>query len=79
MKQCLLQAASEPICTLKGHTGSVTCLSALYLDMENDSESRETLIVSASIDSTVRIWSRKSLGNYFKICIVLIYTVISAE
>ncbi|KAI8793258.1 elongator complex protein 2 [Biomphalaria glabrata] len=54
-------AASEPICTLKGHTGSVTCLSALYLDMENDSESRETLIVSASIDSTVRIWSRKSL------------------
>eukprot|EP00761_Pharyngomonas_kirbyi_P001902 gb/GECH01001906.1/.p1 GENE.gb/GECH01001906.1/~~gb/GECH01001906.1/.p1 ORF type:complete len:809 (+),score=191.80 gb/GECH01001906.1/:1-2427(+) len=40
--------------TLKGHTNSVTNLATLAL------ESGETLIASASADSTVRLWRRES-------------------
>ncbi|KAH9520084.1 Elongator subunit elp2 [Bulinus truncatus] len=50
---------NKPVCTLKGHSSSITCLSALYLPCVSDTDEKETLIVSASIDSTVRIWSRQ--------------------
>ncbi|CAL1525971.1 unnamed protein product [Lymnaea stagnalis] len=51
---------NQPVCTLKGHEGSVTCVSALYIPQDGgpSSTAGETLIVSASTDSTVRIWSR---------------------
>ncbi|XP_035827698.1 elongator complex protein 2 [Aplysia californica] len=55
------QGQYKPVCTLKGHQGSVTCVTALYLPHQATQAAaaeKETLIVTASIDSTVRVWSR---------------------
>lgn len=52
--------APKPVCTMHGHTGSVTCVSALYLpcDKANAGQPKEAYLFSASIDSTVRVWSK---------------------
>ncbi|XP_030846506.1 elongator complex protein 2 isoform X2 [Strongylocentrotus purpuratus] len=45
---------------LSGHTGSVTAVDAIAIPTSSDSGfTRRTLIVSASTDSTVRIWERR--------------------
>uniref|UniRef100_A0A0B7ACE9 Elongator complex protein 2 n=2 Tax=Arion vulgaris TaxID=1028688 RepID=A0A0B7ACE9_9EUPU len=51
---------NQPVCTLNGHEGSVICVSACNIPRNDNSinETTETLIVTASADSTVRIWSR---------------------
>ncbi|BFY99084.1 hypothetical protein BsWGS_02124 [Bradybaena similaris] len=57
------KTATEPVCTLKGHEGSVICVSACTLPRvsSSTSETQETLIVTASADSTVRIWSKVNM------------------
>ncbi|CAG5118142.1 unnamed protein product [Candidula unifasciata] len=54
------KTSTEPLCTLKGHEGSVICVSACTVPRSGSSTSEtvETLIVTASADSTVRIWSK---------------------
>ena len=42
---------------LAGHTGPVTVVDAIYIN--NDQGDIRTLVASASVDSTVRIWERK--------------------
>ncbi|XP_071484227.1 elongator complex protein 2-like [Diadema antillarum] len=46
------------LASLSGHTGSVIALDAGYVASGKNSHSRRTLVVSASTDSTVRIWKR---------------------
>lgn len=48
------KAEYKSVCILKGHEGSVTCVAGQYLS--TNSINRETLVLSASIDSTVRLW-----------------------
>ena len=52
----------KSVCTLKGHEGSVTCVAGLYLTSKGSDG--ETLIISASIDSTVRLWHRTGSGRF---------------
>ncbi|GFR97899.1 elongator complex protein 2 [Elysia marginata] len=55
------QIVPSPLCTLRGHTGSVTCVSALNVPCDNKNageQKKEALLFSASIDSTVRVWSK---------------------
>ncbi|KAK3784841.1 hypothetical protein RRG08_056800 [Elysia crispata] len=54
------QIDPQPVCTLHGHKGSVTCVSALYLPCDNGNvqKPQEALLFSASIDSTLRVWSK---------------------
>ncbi|GFN75662.1 elongator complex protein 2 [Plakobranchus ocellatus] len=56
-----------PVASLHGHTGPVTCVSALNIRTYNETaigQSIEVLVFSASVDSTVRVWSK--VGNETK-------------
>lgn len=47
---------------LEGHTDSVGVLDAIYIKQKGSDDKKilTTFIASASVDSTVRIWTRKS-------------------
>ena len=48
---------------LVGHTGSVTVLDAIYIT--NDQGDVRTLVASASVDSSVKIWERKNKDSMY--------------
>lgn len=49
----------EPVQVLDGHTNNVCVVDAMYYsERKQESDSIATYIASASVDSTVRIWSR---------------------
>ncbi|KAK7508595.1 hypothetical protein BaRGS_00000161 [Batillaria attramentaria] len=60
---------------LKGHTGSVTVAAALYVtgDCDSPPDRSETLIATASVDSTVRVWQRKSRSQDIEECQTLTF------
>lgn len=49
----------EPVHTLTGHTDNICVIEGMYYKDE-DSNKVNTYLASASVDSTVRIWSRQS-------------------
>ena len=53
------------VCRLKGHTNTVTVAEGVYVPGESGdvNDNCRTLIASASVDSTVRIWERKQAGG----------------
>ncbi|XP_059152912.1 elongator complex protein 2-like [Physella acuta] len=55
----LHQESKGALVTLTGHEDSVTCVSSLYIEGQDKNDPPTTLVVSASVDSTVRIWVRK--------------------
>lgn len=44
---------------LEGHQGAVNAVAAVILPVSDNSRATRTIIVSASADSSVRIWERK--------------------
>jgi hypothetical protein len=52
----------EPFQQLYGHTNNICVVDAMYFNTEIDSN-LVTYLASASVDSTVRIWSRSSDFN----------------
>jgi len=65
---CLLNLVKQfrAVCKLEGHSGSVTAIDALYVD-RNIATNRRLLVVTASADSTLKIWRRHSnQGLYYK-------------
>nr|XP_058967609.1 elongator complex protein 2-like [Pocillopora verrucosa]XP_058967610.1 elongator complex protein 2-like [Pocillopora verrucosa] len=50
---------------LEGHQGAVNAVAAVILPVSDNSRATRTIIVSASADSSVRIWERKQTeGNF---------------
>ncbi len=63
---CILQFEAASV--LKGHTGTVTVASGVYIPNKDGhlTHKPRTLVASASVDSTVRIWNRpESEGRCF--------------
>ncbi len=55
----------EPVQTLNGHSDNICVIDGMYYT-GNKSNEINTLLASASVDSSVRIWSRSSDYNLDK-------------
>lgn len=54
---------------MEGHTNSVSVVDSMYFDEtknQNDKKQLSTYLASASVDSSIRIWSRHSEGYDLK-------------
>lgn len=47
---------------LEGHEGAVNSVAAMTIQVSNNNADMKTIIVSASADSSVRIWERIGSG-----------------
>ena len=52
---------------LEGHEGAVNSVAAMTIQVSNNNADMKTIIVSASADSSVRIWERIGSGGMITI------------